>query len=102
MPLLALLLACAGPATEVGVREAFDVPPPPGALTLDVGPIDGLPADVQPGSVVTVHGVALDVVDRQDMDGGAILTAYIAEDDARRWLDAGAVPWRPQRSGCSP
>lgn len=89
-------LACAG--GEIGVREAFDVPPPPGARTLDLGP-SGRFEGVRPGDVVTVNGLELSVLDQRVEADGAVVTVYVDERVAEGWLAEGSVA---RRSGCAP
>ncbi|MBX2802282.1 MAG: hypothetical protein KTR31_31670 [Myxococcales bacterium] len=90
--LLASLWACApSPAPRWAVREALDVPPPPGAVSLDLGPTRtdtvfslGTVVQLREGSR-TVRAEVLDV--RQDT-AGTLLTVYADAEGAQPWLEA--------------
>ncbi len=85
--LLTWILACAGSAVPIPVSEAFDVPPPPAQVSLELGP-GAWDADVGPGAVLDLGGVRVEVVDRR----GDTLTVY-AEEGAvvERWLRDGRI-----------
>lgn len=81
-----LALACAAPS--VRVTEALDVPPPPGKRSVDLGPgnLAGVPGDTR-----SFDGHPAEIVDRRAVGDGVVLTVYVDEDVAERWLDVGAV-----------
>jgi hypothetical protein len=82
-----LLLACTTPA-PLTVVEVYDVPPPPGQRTVLVRGPHPVPTPLGAARTLVADGrpVVLDVVDRQA--GPPTLTAYVAEADADRLLDA--------------
>ena len=70
------------------MHEAYDVPPPPGSVSLDLGPIRTR-STFALGAAVTLERdgrrVPAEVLDVQHQSGGVVITVYA---DA-----AGAAPW---------
>lgn len=93
------LIACGGTPTPSEaparweVREAFDVPPPPGFVSLDVGPVrTDIPFEL--GARITLHEgkrrAEAEIVDMRQTKGMTYLTVYAEE--------AGAGPWTVRAS----
>lgn len=76
------------------VQEAFDVPPPPGFVSLDLGPRH-TSAAFELGASVTLarngHRVTADIVDVRQDAAGTVLTVYANADGATAWVQS-AVP----------
>lgn len=92
--LLVLTLACGGGSADVRwpVEEALDVPPPPGAVTLELGPVR-TDMTFTPGDRLRIsldgHAVNADLVDSRVIDGKISLTVYAAAHEVRPWIDSG-------------
>ncbi|MEN0067198.1 MAG: hypothetical protein AAGA48_34015 [Myxococcota bacterium] len=85
-----LLLACGASEPPLWrVREAFDVPPPPGAVALDLGPVK-VKRVFQPGQRVRLrhgpHTVPVELLDVRSGDEGTILTVYAPANVADAWV----------------
>lgn len=99
--LLALLLltACAA-TTPAPVAEALDVPPPAGQRALDLGPSNALSG--APGDTIRIEGQRAEIVDRRSVEGGIVLTVYVDEARAHKWLERGTVQAPTDAGGCRP
>jgi hypothetical protein len=84
--MLWLLLACTTPTWPV--HEALDVPPPPGLVSLDLGPVDTRVPYALGATVHLHHGhasVRAEVLDVRTTTDGITLTVY-ADEAARDWV----------------
>ncbi|MCO4743247.1 MAG: hypothetical protein KC912_00570 [Proteobacteria bacterium] len=80
--MLLLLLACQGRGEAVALSEAFDVPPPPGARTVEFQ----LSWEPELGQLVELRRadarLEVDVVDVRAGSPGFVVTAYAPEKQA--------------------
>ena len=83
-----LLWGCFSKPALVSLVEVYDVPPPPGALTLRLGPSKALQQlQGRPGEVRFLQNIRVELVDVE----GAAWTVYVPQADAERWLDRGSI-----------
>ncbi|MEM6926995.1 MAG: hypothetical protein AAF602_08715 [Myxococcota bacterium] len=91
MSLALVVLACSGSTAPAAwpVREAFDVPPPPGAVSLDLGPVRTTTAYAPGDQVRLVRGgqtLTVELLDVQRHDGAVTLTVYAPAEIVEPWV----------------
>lgn len=88
--LILSIAACSAPATWP-VSEALDVPPPPGFVSLDLGPTK-TSTTFELGAAVALEGaersVSAEILDVRELPAGRVLTVYAEAAGAGPWVES--------------